>query len=382
MDTLELQLWLNTLKQIPIAKQRQRSLMDITGITHHENMWSDIYKFFFTTTEEHGLKDLFIKSLETLIGAPDFLPEFRIKREFIADENKRIDLLLYNKQNKKAIIIENKVYHTLNNDLNLYQRSLQRNGYQDIKTVVLGLHKYCLNGKKMNEIKATNLFSITHQELMECVNNYLPQYLSDANLYHLYLLKEFHKNINNITYMIDQSVIDFFSMADNREKIFKIHSIYENIVTYLTSVMECKKNSTLKETLTKQKLKIKPEGNFVKYIFPDTSDKVMLTVFYRDKIMHPADVQPHIRIILEVQGDVKIKVLADLENVKKLIHDFGNGKIKYVGKQRNHWLHFASQTIVLDNLAEQLPVLDNIVSEQIAENSAMTKLAKALIAYL
>lgn len=42
--------------------------MDITGVTHHENMWSDIYKFFFHEEESHHLNDLFIRSLEQLLG--------------------------------------------------------------------------------------------------------------------------------------------------------------------------------------------------------------------------------------------------------------------------------------------------------------------------
>ena len=66
----ECQEWLDKLKldDIPKGYKWQRSLMDITGIKHHENMWSDIYKFFFDIKESHNLGDLFIRSLESLIG--------------------------------------------------------------------------------------------------------------------------------------------------------------------------------------------------------------------------------------------------------------------------------------------------------------------------
>ena len=70
--------------------------------------------------------DLFIRSLEELIGLNHFLSDFIVKREFVVDDDRRIDLLLYNKNRRRAIIIENKVYHSLNNDLNLYQRSVMK----------------------------------------------------------------------------------------------------------------------------------------------------------------------------------------------------------------------------------------------------------------
>ena len=100
--------------------------MDITGVTHHENMWSDIYKFFFHEEESHHLNDLFIRSLEQLLGREDFLRDFSVKRECVVDEDKRIDLLLYNESTRNAIIIENKVNHSLDNDLNLYQNSVYK----------------------------------------------------------------------------------------------------------------------------------------------------------------------------------------------------------------------------------------------------------------
>lgn len=120
--------------------------MDITGVTHHENMWSDIYKFFFHEEESHHLNDLFIRSLEQLLGREDFLRDFSVKRECVVDEDKRIDLLLYNESTRNAIIIENKVNHSLDNDLNLYQNSVYKMLGQGccVITVVLGLHHYDL----------------------------------------------------------------------------------------------------------------------------------------------------------------------------------------------------------------------------------------------
>ena len=165
----QVQKWLDALESIPVAKGWQRSLMDITGIKHHENMWSDIYKFFFLENEQHQMGDLFIRSLEELIGLNHFLSDFTVKREFVVDGDRRIDLLLYNKNLRRAIIIENKVYHSLDNDLNLYQRSVMKmlGDKSDIKTIVLGMHHYSFTRyEQASEIKPSNLFSITHKELL------------------------------------------------------------------------------------------------------------------------------------------------------------------------------------------------------------------------
>lgn len=369
---------LNSLGQIPEVKRRERSLMDITGIRHHENMWSDIYKFFFVPTEKHGLGDVFIRSLESIIGVSNFLEDFSVKREFVTDANKKIDLLLRDNRNKRAIIIENKVYHTLNNDLNHYQAYLQKKGFQDIKTIVLGLRKYNLKRKRTNQIKDSDLFSITHQELMKKVQSCLKS-CPNAHPQHLYLLNEFATNIKNLTHMIDPEIADFFSIAGNREKILAVHRVYNEVENYITSIMECKEKSELSDILKRRKIEVKAQGNFVKYIFPNTSERIMFTVFYRDKIMHAVNEQPHIHWVLEVQGEAKDKVLRDVDNKKALIQEYSEGKIKFAGRERNNWLHFAAQTIVLDDLSQQLPILPAIMAEQFAEDAPMMKLAKALI---
>ena len=90
MDINELQNYLDDLKKIPIRTDNERSLMEITGIRHHENLWSDIYKFFFEENEEHNLEDLFIRSLESTIGLKsNFLESFSVEREYVVDEKKK-----------------------------------------------------------------------------------------------------------------------------------------------------------------------------------------------------------------------------------------------------------------------------------------------------
>ena len=124
----ELSSWLSGCKYIPPKRSRQRTLLDIAGINHRENSWSDIYAYFFNPKEKHKLGRLFIDSFNALIEQksglkPLKLESFTITREKTNDDKKRIDLLIKNEE--EALIIENKVYAGVYNDLSSYWESVK-----------------------------------------------------------------------------------------------------------------------------------------------------------------------------------------------------------------------------------------------------------------
>lgn len=367
----ECQEWLDKLKldDIPKGYKWQRSLMDITGIKHHENMWSDIYKFFFNEKEGHNMKDLFIRSLEQILKIePNFLGDFKVEREYGAEKQKRIDILLKDEENHRAIIIENKVYHTLNNDLDNYYKSICREGYDDVKVVVLGLTKYKLKeGYK----------SITHIGLLDKVFGNIHKYLPTANSNYVYLLQEFYKNIKNHTNMIDKNETDFF--FENREKVARVHDVYREIKEYITNIMTLKKDSILKEYIENQKLELKKEKTgeneeYVKYIFESNND-VMLTCFYK-RILRPGDdLNPHILVVLEIQNKVKSSV----ENKPNQFGSILKNDFPILKESKTHgniWRHYASLKIDIDSRSlTELPVF---VKEKLDE-SKIIELGKRII---
>ena len=377
----ECQEWLDKLKldDIPKGYKWQRSLMDITGIKHHENMWSDIYKFFFDIKESHNLGDLFIRSLESLIELKtNFLDKFLIDREFDVG-GKRIDLLLCDNRNNKAIIIENKVNHSLDNNLNLYYREVVSNGYSDVIVIVVGLRKYDLNKyDKADKIPNDKKYSITHQDFIDKVNSKLPEYYMQSNPQHLYLLQEFAKNIKNHTNMIDKNETDFFFV--NREKVTKIHDVYRNIKEYITSIMTLKKESSLKNYIIKrQELELKKEKTgeneeYVKYIFKSNND-VMLTCFYK-RILRPGRNQvPHILVVLEIQNTIK----SNVENKAAQFRSILNNEfpmLKESETQGDIWRHYASMKIDIDS--QSLTELPDVVKDKF-EESKIIELGKRII---
>lgn len=375
----ECQEWLDKLKldDIPKGYKWQRSLMDITGIKHHENMWSDIYKFFFDIKESHNLGDLFIRSLESLIGLKaNFLDRFLIDREFDVN-GKRIDLLLCDNRNNKAIIIENKVNHLLDNDLNLYYREVIRKGYSDVIVIVIGLHKYNLNQyDKADKIPNDKKYSITHQDFIDKISCKLPEYYIQSNPQHLYLLQEFAKNIKNHTNMIDKNEIDFF--FENREKVTKIHDVYRHIKEYITSIMTLKEESELKKYISQDlepnKEKTGENEEYVKYKFKSNKD-VMLTCFYK-RILRPGnDSDSHILVVLEIQNKVKTSV----ENKPNQFGSILKNEFPILKESETHgniWRHYASMKIDIDS--QSLTELPVFVKEKLDE-SKIIELGKRII---
>lgn len=306
MNYNELQNWLNDLKRIPTRPPRKRTLMDITGIKHHENLWSDIYQFFFTINEEHQLGDLFIRSLESLISIqPGFLDLFSVTREFSVNE-KRIDLLLCDNRNSRAIIIENKVNHILNNDLNLYYTKVYEKGYSDVIVIVLGLQRYNLKlYKRANKIPYDKLFSITHQELMEEIGKALPNYKTNANPQYLYLLQEFSQNITNKTNDMNTDEINFYFKEDNRRKINQLTEIKKHVIGFISDSLENKE--ILKPLLHKYDLNLDVDkcknNEYIYFPYKGYDGRIMITLIY-DRLWNFDKNGSRIQAILEIQGDM------------------------------------------------------------------------------
>ena len=103
---------------------------------------------------------------------------------------------------------------------------------------------------------------------------------------------------------LDSTVLDFFSRNGNSQRIAEIYKVYKHIEDFVSSIMECSEETQLKRNLCSMKMTWKTEYGFVKYFFPDTENKVMLTVFFRDKIFS-TNSAPHIYMVFEVQDKYK-----------------------------------------------------------------------------
>lgn len=387
MDISELRDWLDKNEgKIPERPIWKRTLMDIVGCTTLENRWSDVYRFFLTENEVHGLKDLFIRSLESLIKSkePFSLKNFIVLREEAAkDENTegRIDLLLLG-ENKQALIIENKVHATLegnNNPLNTYTNSIIERGFQHIKKVVLALNRNYNDESKI--AKPAGYIYITHIDFVREVEKRLPLYLTNANPLYLPLLQDFIQNIKNVTYMsVTEEQRKFF--FENYDSVNKIHTIYSSVVNEYKDAFKSEYFSKLG---LKSDFKLIDDKGllYMQYNGSHLYLTVILNYLWDKNEQRKANINgPFVRVVIEQRdkiGDSPNELIRKYCEENNKIHESINTKDK-----DGRWQHFAYTDIPIEassTIVSPADLVDKLKTE-ITETSPLYELLKKIYSYL
>lgn len=355
-ELTELQSWLSSLKQIPPKQQRKNTLMDIVGISHLENNWSDIYAYFFKQNENHGLGRLFIDTLNELTaqctGCPPLeMSEYSVVREDMVPDNKgnlkRIDLLIQN--DEEVFIVENKVYARLYNRLDLYwnkPKVLEENK----RGVVLSLW----------ETKPTHpsFVNITHEKFAKAIEQGLPRYFKDASPKALMLLQDFIQNIYNITHSMNEEELKFYYDKNNRERINRLAEIRKNVVTHIWESIE--DSSYLKPIFSENgwrlSVKTKEKVDYVYYTFDAMPDNVKLTLVYNTLWNYTTE--RRIRMFLEIASR---EMIGFVENYSQELKAMGVEPDGH--KKDKSWWHFKGVEIPfsVEDLVNQHAIVTKIV---------------------
>lgn len=146
------------LLNIPQSKPREDGFLDIIDHTYKENTISQVYNYFLSRDKSEILAKLFLSSLMDLLGCADLEMEMTGHESSteVASKKGRIDILIQNKTKEESIIIENKIYHWLHNDLEDYWNSVDS---KKKVGVVLTLYKQNIPDQLKTRYK-----SITHME--------------------------------------------------------------------------------------------------------------------------------------------------------------------------------------------------------------------------
>lgn len=221
---------------IPEIKPQPKTFLGIAKQPHYENVISNIYAFYFDVNEAHGLGDLFIRSLQEIIsdftlgteksGLENF-EAFEISTEWGTDDGGRIDLLLHN--HEQAIIIENKIYHHLSNNLIDYWETIKKPSKNKMG-IVLSLFPISITGHK-------DFINITHLQLIEKIQSRLGNYILQADQKYLVFLKDFFQNIINMsTKQLGEEELDFF--FSNLSKIQSIKKLDKAVYNHIVHQIE------------------------------------------------------------------------------------------------------------------------------------------------
>jgi hypothetical protein len=266
MDIKKLEYFFNK-NIIPKKLELPLTFLGISKQPHYENVISNIYAFFLDPEQEHGFDDLFLTSLFDCINEVnpkgEFMPsdEYQITTETSTDCNGRIDILLTGETN--AIIIENKIYHHLDNGLKDYWESATKN--IDKKTsigIVLSLIKN-------EKIEHPRFINITHKEFMNKVSENIGKYHLSASLKYLTFLQDFQQNIYNLSnklmekehlkiYLENQSEIeDAIALKKQyKEKVYEQVNAIENEKLIKDKLIERNKKHPKKGAVEYKKVSI------------------------------------------------------------------------------------------------------------------------------
>lgn len=226
----------------PIIEQNP-TFLEITEYPHYENVCSNILRFYFDTSQPHGLKNLLLKSLFQAIDKP-LLAEHLVKterenvnREVRTDNAKRIDLLI--QIDNYIIVIENKIYHHLTNQLADYQIYVNTK-HQKLTPlyVLLAPEKIIaqnlpetLNSDRdcLNDDAEKGFKSITFKELFDKVKINLGEFIQSADTKYLTYFTDFMTSIENLnkSMTINPELVKF--VTENEENIKNIKDAHDKV---------------------------------------------------------------------------------------------------------------------------------------------------------
>jgi|SRR5690554_133173 len=346
---------------IPESIHFQDTFFSATMMQRREDLWTNIYAFFLNKELQHGFEDLFIKSFIEVINlkksnvSPINLQEsYNLEREIFTAKGNRIDLII--KDRNTAIIIENKVGHILDNDLQDYYDSVK--GYKKIG-VVLSIQKY-----SSLELNNRHFISITHEELIQNIyRNYLK--LDKTTDKYSIFFEEFYKNVINESKTINMDQIDFY--LRNTEKVNKIIDVKKQYDLHII-----KQINDLKVFYEEEFICFGKDGNHFSLKSRDNSN-LMITVVYNFLL----NGERKVSIVVELQNEL-LDEFRGLESLDAFTFDEIEKEclIKEYTKQRDKWGHFALQ--VFDNLSsDDIVNLAKFVSNQL-DKSAILNIYKKI----
>jgi len=344
------------LSDIPNMAKHNLGFLEITRQSHRETTNSNVYSYFLNQSNDLQTANLFLNGLLRIINDAKFntIDTFECFTEVSTDKGNRIDLLVKDTDSDYSIIIENKIYHHLNNDLLDYWDSVKCKEDNKIG-ILLTLNKHTIpfemKGKFIN---------VTHIEWVNSIKAIgLP---SSLELRQYVYLNDFFNTIEQIT------------KAENMNEQAKFFFEHSN---QITKAIETYKEANL--FIVNELSKVAADLNWVLYsnnkncwreIWDQANAaQAYYVVFYED-LMSP---KRSIKIILELYKEAyhrtnELDTAIKDKNLRidRLI------KSNWVGSGKKHY-YFQEYLLTMEELSN----LSNFVATKIQED--FTDLMKTVL---
>ena len=183
----------NSLPKLNKSKSnKSQSIFNIAGYPHYENVASNILAFYFNPNNEHGLGNLLLHSLLSLIN-PEiiYLNNVKVYREVYTKKRGRIDLLITT--DDLIIGIENKILHELYNNLDDYSSSINEWAEKDNKKESI---KIVLSIRKLN--CGSGFVNVTYKDYCPRIKDNLGRYTTTSSQKWILYLIDFINTIEEL----------------------------------------------------------------------------------------------------------------------------------------------------------------------------------------
>ena len=314
---------------VPIRKTDDVLFLEMIKKETNEAAISNLYCYFLNQDNNSEIASLFINSLLEIIeekrGIKIAFHIYECQTEVTTSKGKRIDILLTNTvEPYYAIIIENKVFHTLTNDLNEYWQFL--NNYNSNRIgIVLTLSK-----TKLEEDISSFYLSITHKEWIDKIKSKGIPY--NINAKEFIILNDFIKTLENLS-MSDE--------INNQAKFYFDFS--KKVNSAIQTKEEAFKYVDRQIIIAGEHLGYKFDEwtKYVKYLYLNESDLVYYTIL-TEELMSGSN---KLEIIIELWQEKGISLADSLDKKLKEYKNFNLlGHRLYQGKD---YLHYLSKTYQL-----------------------------------
>lgn len=332
---------------IPEEAINNVGFLEITGMAHYENVNSRIYAYFLNEENYPELASLFVNSLQQLVkdkmSKEIVLERYAVITEDTTKKNNRIDITLNDVDNETAIIIENKIYHYLNNDLVDYWNHFS---YKDDNKigVLLTLYPHDIP----SEVKG-RFISVTHSEWVNKIQSTgLPSKLP-VRIYNY--LNDFFNTIDNLTHsnvMNEQAKFYF----DQSRKVQLAKETYAEAIKFIENQI-----SQVASTIGWQ---VHGRYDDWKNIWDKTNN---LNTFYTFWYKPLLDGELKITIIIELYAD-DVQKTPELDKVLKDNKNFQ--KLKKHGSSNKYFAHYVYEEYTMT--ISELENLANFLLQRIEED--------------
>jgi len=207
---------------------KSESIFDIAGYPHYENVASNILSFYLNPNNEHGLGYLLLSSLLELAEKSDAHQEYvQVSREVSTNREGRLDIVI--ETNNKIIGVENKIFHSLDNDLEDYSDTIDgwANPNQlDVVKIILSIK---------NEGNQHDFVNITYKEYWAEIRKRMGSYVNTSSQKWILYLVDFMSTIEKLSgenMEIDEN--DKF-FIENEERVSNLINARNKFVSKLQS---------------------------------------------------------------------------------------------------------------------------------------------------